>query len=196
MTRSDRVCAAAFFGAAALGMIFDGTGLWRMALAAALMHEAGHLAAYALCVRGSPPVRFRVGGIALRGTERLSRRAELAVLAAGPAVNLLVAAACLFVASRRASYALYFFGAAQLVTGAYNLLPLGPLDGARMLRLLVPPRAHGVLALVTRALAVLFACALAILLARGALPASARAALALAAAYLLAQGLFAGGDLW
>ena len=196
MSRADRVCAAAFLALTALGMIFDGTGLWRMTLVASLAHEAGHLAAYTLFTRRLPPVRLRAGGIALRGTEALSRREELLVLAAAPAVNLCAAALCLLAARAHASYALYFFSAVQLCVGAYNLLPMGPLDGGRILVRLVPVRWHETLARICRILSAALAMALAGALLRGALPASARAALALAVVYLLAQGLFAGGDLW
>ena len=108
-------------------------------LLAAVGHECGHLAALRLC--GVPVEGVSLGAmgavIHARGAARLSYGRELCVTLAGPAVNLLCAPP-LAVLSKRCGWdwGLLLAGA-HAVLGAYNLLPIPPLDGARSLYLLV-----------------------------------------------------------
>ena len=97
-------------------------------LSAAVCHELGHW----LVLR-------RVGGriqrlhITVFGAEmqvddrRISYGGELLTAAAGPVINLLLAAAMGLLG--RWWEPLYLFAGAQLVLGAFNLLPALPLDG-------------------------------------------------------------------
>ena len=48
MTHGSRAGMIFFLAAASIGLIFDGAGLGRMTLCAALLHEAGHIAVYVL----------------------------------------------------------------------------------------------------------------------------------------------------
>lgn len=101
-------------------------------LSAAVCHELGHW----LVLR-------RVGGriqrlhITVFGAEmqvddrRISYGGELLTAAAGPVINLLLAAAMGLLG--RWWEPLYLFAGAQLVLGAFNLLPALPLDGGRIL---------------------------------------------------------------
>lgn len=108
-------------------------------LLAAALHEGGHIAA--LRSFGVPVEGVSLGAmgavIHARGTARLSYGRELCVTLAGPAVNL-VCAPTLAVISKRLGWdwGLLFAGA-HAVLGAYNLLPIPPLDGARALYLIV-----------------------------------------------------------
>jgi Zn-dependent protease len=73
--------------------------------------------------------------------ERLRDRREALVAAAGPLTNLLIAAAALLGGARfdlslgRAAFPDLIL-TANLLMGAVNLIPLGPLDGARIRRAL------------------------------------------------------------
>ena len=103
-------------------------------LSAAVCHELGHW----LVLR-------RVGGriqrlhITVFGAEmqvddrRISYGGELLAAAAGPMSNLLLAAALGLLG--RWWEPMYLFAGAQLVLGAFNLLPALPLDGGRSLGL-------------------------------------------------------------
>ena len=96
-------------------------GFLRMALAASVMHEAGHILVYTLCTRTLPRLAPSLGGISLRMDKLLTRRQEAAVICAGPLVNFLAAAGMFLSAWHKASYGLYFFAAVHLCMGLYNL---------------------------------------------------------------------------
>ena len=104
-------------------------------LLAAALHEGGHLAA--LAAFGVPVEGVRLGAmgavIHARGAARLSYGRELCVTLAGPAVNLVCAPLLAALSVRLGwDWGLLFAGA-HAVLGAYNLLPVAPLDGARSL---------------------------------------------------------------
>lgn len=93
-------------------------------LLSAVLHELGH--ALALFRMGQPPreICFRLEGARMT-TPPLSYRQELLCAMAGPAVSLFL------------GLTLPFFpmlGGYSLCLGLFNLLPLGSLDGGRMLR--------------------------------------------------------------
>ena len=110
----------------------DEQGVLLMAFCACALHELGHW----LVLR-------RVGGriqrlhITVFGAEmqvddrRISYGGELLTAAAGPVSNLLLAAAMGLLG--RWWEPLYLLAGAQLVLGAFNLLPALPLDGGRIL---------------------------------------------------------------
>ena len=66
----------------------------------------------------------------------LSRKQDLWVTLAGPAANFLASLAFWSAAQRQAGYGLYACAAVNLWVGAFNLLPVSPLDGRRIWRLL------------------------------------------------------------
>lgn len=119
-------------------LFFDGTGILHCCVGAMLLHEGGHVLLYLLLLRRVPLLRLRLGGAALQwGGLAPGGWCEAAILLAGPLANLLAAVGFLAAALRTASYARYFWGGANLLLGAFNLLPLGFLDGGRLLELLL-----------------------------------------------------------
>lgn len=185
--------AALLLSVLAVGLMFDPAGFLRMTLACSATHEAGHALAFRLCAGRWPHVRVAVGGAALGGAQSLSRGRLTAVLCAGPAANFLLAGALLLRAAQKASYGAYFLAAVSLCVGLYNLLPLGALDGARLIETWLPARACGAWARAQRLLVGLAGVAGAAGCAALPLPSAAKCAALLAPVYLLVQQHGAGG---
>lgn len=134
-TRRLLALAGLFFALA-----FDPAGLFRCTLLAAAVHECGHGLAFWFFT-GKPP-RLQADGIgfALQAAGlRLSKRREAALLLAGPGANFLAAAFWALRLGHKGSVQGWFSLAAHLLLGGFNLLPVGVLDGARLLRLLLGP---------------------------------------------------------
>ena len=101
-------------------------------MAAALLHEAGHLLTMLRCglkVRG---ISLRLFDVQIAADSPRRFRHDVWITLAGPAVNLLLAAAFIPAGS--------FFGVANLALGCFNLLPAESLDGGRLLTLLLSRR--------------------------------------------------------
>lgn len=98
---------------------------WLLAMgAAAMLHELGHL--IGLWLLGARVLELRIGAYGMvMETEALGYRQELWAAAAGPGISLAL------VLLWRWLPRLAICG---MVQGLYNLLPLYPLDGGRMLR--------------------------------------------------------------
>jgi len=110
----------------------NGLPLLGVILGAAVIHEAGHW--LALRASGAEVLGLRIGILgAVMETDcyRLSYGRELAAVLAGPAANLLSA----WLLTRFAAGQEVAAGA-HLVLGAFNLLPIRPLDGGCALYLL------------------------------------------------------------
>ena len=116
----------------------DSAGFFRLGLLASVLHEWGHVLAYRGMTGRWPRLCVDGLGIGLELASReLTPRRELILAAAGPAVNLLLAGlGWLWVVQVRAGYYPAFFAAANLCVGAFNLLPVGELDGRRILKLI------------------------------------------------------------
>ena len=124
-----------FFAAIALALLLDGRVLlWYIALPVAL-HELGHLAVMAVCrvkvaeIYFTPvSVRIMTKGYAI------SYRKELAIAVGGIAANL--AAALLWRLFAFQSMRAMLMIASNLAVAAFNLLPVGNLDGGRVVSIL------------------------------------------------------------
>ena len=110
---------------------FDSCGIFWPFLAAMTVHELAHAAVLLLLGGGIESVRLSFAQVELR-TGLLSDRMELWSTAAGPGINLLCG--WLF---RRWMPA---FAAVSLLLALFNLLPVWPLDGGRLLRTLLRMR--------------------------------------------------------
>lgn len=100
-------------------------------LLAALGHELGHYAALRRLRGHVTVIRVTALGAEMQVSGRLSYGGELLAAMAGPAANLILA--LLLACAGRFWDTLYLFAGAQLVLGAFNLLPILPLDGGSML---------------------------------------------------------------
>lgn len=106
-------------------------------LLAAISHEAGHYAALRRC--GGRVRRLRLTALGAEmdvgDTARLSYRQEMGIVLAGPAANLLLGL-ILGTLGQRWETA-WLLAGAHLVLGLFNLLPAAPLDGGRLMWLLL-----------------------------------------------------------
>ena len=110
-------------------LLLDRTGVGIYAVAACLLHEMGHIAALALLRARPRALRFTAFGIELqKPPAQLRTSGELFFAAAGPAVNLLCAALGFYLWPQRP-----FFWQCHLTVALFNLLPVDPLDGGRIL---------------------------------------------------------------
>ena len=115
-------------------LYFDASGFLRLGLLAAALHECGHVLAYLLLCRRLPLIEVSVTGLYMRtGGARLTPGRRFLLAAAGPGMNALLAAVWYARASARLTVWDAAFLAANVLTGAFNLLPVPPLDGAGML---------------------------------------------------------------
>lgn len=113
--------------------LVNGWKLLVMILTAAALHELGHLGMLRLLGARILTLRIGILGAVLEtDCRKLSYGGELAVVLAGPAMNLLCA--CLL--THFAPEQEVFIGI-HLVLGGFNLLPIRPLDGGRGLELLL-----------------------------------------------------------
>ena len=125
-------------GTLAILLYFDASGFLRVGLLAAVLHEMGHIMAYLFLRHRFPHIEVTMTGFCMKTRgERFSANEQLLLVAAGPGVNILLAVWAVFCLSRRATIWWSAFFAANLLTGAFNLLPIPPLDGAQILRCLM-----------------------------------------------------------
>lgn len=110
---------------------FDSCGIFWPFLAAMTVHELAHAAVLLLLGGGIESVRLSFAQVELR-TGLLSDRTELWSTAAGPGINLL----CGWLFRRW----IPAFAAVSLLLALFNLLPVWPLDGGRLLRTLLRMR--------------------------------------------------------
>lgn len=128
-----------FFLAVLLAAVVSPAFVVLSVLLAAAAHECGHL--LALRAFRVPVDAFRLSafGAVLYAprAQRLSYGRELLVTLAGCMVNLLCALALAALSVRLAWARGFLLAGAHLVLGAFNLLPVPPLDGARALYLIL-----------------------------------------------------------
>lgn len=114
-------------------LYFDASGFLRLGLLAAFLHEWGHIGVYLALFGQFPVIEVTFTGFCMRTRGREMTLWQTALLAAaGPAVNLVLAGLWMLRLEQRATIRASAFLAANLLTGAFNLLPIPPLDGAQM----------------------------------------------------------------
>lgn len=119
-----------FFAVIALYLLLDESGFGLAALAACAMHETAHF--IAMAVFGVSVERLTLYGAGIRITsskiEYVKPLCKAVILSAGCIVNF--AAAFVF-----RTVGAYAASAVNLFTGLFNLLPMGELDGAGLLKI-------------------------------------------------------------
>ena len=116
------------------GEVWDVLWPWAVVLAAAGFHELGHIAAAWGIGVGIRGLKLDLFGARMELAGLLSYGQEFFVAAGGPLVSLMCAAVAYPLAvTRDGEWFSLFFGA-SLVLGLVNLLPVGTMDGGRMLR--------------------------------------------------------------
>ena len=114
-------------------LYFDASGVLRLGLLAAFLHEWGHIGVYLALFGQFPVIEVTLTGFCMRTRGREMTLWQTALLAAaGPAVNFVLAGLWILRLEQRATIRASAFLAANLLTGAFNLLPIPPLDGAQM----------------------------------------------------------------
>ena len=131
MLRLGKVTVSPGFWLLMGGTLLSGAGeVFPLMVLAAMLHELGHLAALRLVGAAVEGIAFTSFGAEIRADTRyLPYGKDILCTLAGPAVNL--AAALIF--ARTAGD--HLLAGANFVQGAFNLLPLTGLDGARALHL-------------------------------------------------------------
>ena len=115
-------------GALYLLLWSDASGFLRIGLCAAILHEMGHIFVYLLLFRRFPVIEVTMTGFCMRTWGQTLTRGQM---------NGLLAAIWAMRMEQCATIRGSAFLAANLLTGAFNLLPVPPLDGAQMLRCLL-----------------------------------------------------------
>ena len=124
-------------------LYFDASGFLRLGLLAAFLHEWGHIGAYLALFGQFPVIEVTLTGFCMRTRGREMTLWQTALLAAaGPAVNLVLAGLWMLRLEQRATIRASAFLAANLLTGAFNLLPIPPLDGSKVLAAFLPDRQY------------------------------------------------------
>lgn len=115
-------------------LYFDSSHFLRIGLLAACLHECGHILVYCLLRRRLPVIEVTGTGFCMKTRGCAWTAGQLFCLAAaGPLTNAVLAALWWAKLARRVTLWDDAFFAANLLTGAFNLLPVPPLDGAQML---------------------------------------------------------------
>ena len=127
--RADFLFAALIF----VMLWFDKRGISSMTLSAVFMHEAGHYAALALQKRRPKELYFTIFSLKMGTTRQFKGYfRDIIVSMSGPVVNL-IAFTLIYLFGNPMDEKQLLFGIVNLVTGGFNLLPAGSLDGGQAL---------------------------------------------------------------
>jgi stage IV sporulation protein FB len=122
-------------GALFLLFRYDAGGWLRLSLLASVLHECGHILVYAVLLRRFPPIDVNLTGFCMHTARlMLPPGREFWIATAGPGINFLTAGALYWHLGYGGVAMLGFFWA-NLLIGAFNLLPIPPLDGYTLLAL-------------------------------------------------------------
>lgn len=173
-----------FFAVVAMFTVLDTTGFAVMSLSVCLIHELGHL--FAMFIKGQKPasIVFKGGGavIATSGAMGKHGNNSVFVIMAGSLVNIILFFSLYFTLPKTNIYPV-MFAVLNLVTGVFNLLPIGCLDGKRLAELFMPPK-------LLKAVEICALCAVFILIAAALFRGGVNFTLAAAAVYIICVDFF------
>ena len=116
-------------------LLFDRLNIFAYLIFSSLCHEAGHILVCKL-LGYTPAVKLSVSGAKLSGYPQ-SRYQKLAVLVAGPFVNLLFVIISSLMLSAEFSLDVYVFCCVNAVILLFNMLPVTFLDGGQLIGIFV-----------------------------------------------------------
>jgi stage IV sporulation protein FB len=125
-----------FASLVAIALVLDTTGLVLYAILAIIFHEFGHIIMLWICKIPVSEIDFKPFGICivLSNNNSISYRKEIMIAVGGPLMNLLLASASLTLSSFGIfQHELIVFAIFSVAAAIFNLLPIGPLDGGRIL---------------------------------------------------------------
>lgn len=122
-----------FFVVLAIFSVLDKSGYGFISLFACVCHECGHILAMKIKKRKIDGLVFYGGGIRLKKTEFWD---GFFVTVAGSLVNLILFL-LFYYTSDYTNLFLLLFAITNLIIGCFNLLPIGRLDGKRILEMLL-----------------------------------------------------------
>ncbi len=130
----QKVLSIVFWGLLIFG--FDTAFMAVLTILAALVHEGGHIGALYAASGGVHVPRGALFGFWITPRGMLSYKEELAVVLAGPAVNIILGVMLLFAPHSDFGDYLRCFGLINLMTALSNILPVKEYDGYKAARLL------------------------------------------------------------
>ena len=107
---------------------FDTPYVAILTVISALLHELGHCVAVYVLTGRRGKIRGHSTGFRLRHGERLSYKSEIAILLAGPLVNVVLFLVLLLFGNAMSGY-IRIFALVNLATGLSNLMPFEGYDG-------------------------------------------------------------------
>lgn len=125
-------------------LFLDEQNIVPWALLACLLHELGHLSAIYMLGGRVRVIRLSAVGAEIVPTRQamFSYVEEIIIIAAGPITSLLVALLGAYLLKNLQSEVAFLFCGLNLMAGLFNLLPVGPLDGGRLLRIMIAKHCH------------------------------------------------------
>lgn len=116
-------------------LVFDRLNIFAYLIFSSLCHEAGHILVCKL-LGYTPSVKLSIFGARLSGFPQ-NRYQKLAVIVAGPFVNLIFIIISLLILSAEFSLDIYIFCCINAVILLFNMLPVSFLDGGQIIGIFV-----------------------------------------------------------
>lgn len=127
-----------FIAIVTLMSAFDDSGIVMCALAAAFLHELGHVLASIVCGLRPKNISLNIFGIEMKcDNNTLSYSREIMITFAGPLFNFVFCLIFYLINLYSNSQIIATLSIANLALGIFNMLPIEALDGGRGIKLLL-----------------------------------------------------------